>query len=221
MRSTWLVIFLIASPALHAMTESSRQFLRNVRHNHIEEVKAFLQQDAKAIQEHVITKAFSYAVYRGHYRITKLLIEANANLNVQTTGPFSTPLLVAIYKHHTNIARLLIKKGADINRPDEFGCTPLIAACQYNSKVSLIKELLQNNADMDARERVRNCNALDLVSPIHPNLLSISSLFKDEREKRRLSQELIHRNNFRVFPYLQQKNPELLSCKALTTMQRK
>ncbi len=64
------------------------------------------------------------AAYNGHIAVAKLLLDAEANKNAQTSKK-RTPLHIAAEKGHTEIAQILIAAGAKIEAQDENGKTPL------------------------------------------------------------------------------------------------
>jgi ankyrin repeat protein len=83
--------------------------------------------------------------------IVKLLIDANAKLEVTNDETGSTPLVLAIAGGASGIARYLIERGADVNVAgdvsDVFGRqSPLILAAEAND-VELVRILLARGAD--------------------------------------------------------------------------
>lgn len=89
------------------------------------------------------------ACHYNHIEIAKILISADADLNVQENSYGYTPLiLVCQYKYH-DLAKYLISKGADINIKGKEGATALIAAAS-NSR-ELVELLLSKGADINAR----------------------------------------------------------------------
>lgn len=118
-----------------------------------------------------------YAARQGDLEITKLLVEAGADLE-QRDANGDTPLLTAIINatvatqpglstQHLDVAWYLIEQGADINATDWFGQSPLYAAVDLRNvevrgpiddngidraaALALIEGLLARGADPNAR----------------------------------------------------------------------
>ena len=64
------------------------------------------------------------AAWCGNEKISRMLIDAGANVNMQDKDG-RTPLHIATYYGEIEIARMLIDSGADVNVQDEDGSTPL------------------------------------------------------------------------------------------------
>ena len=72
--------------------------------------------------------ALHHAVRQGYVETTRALIDGGADINQQTTGDGTTPLLMAAINGQFDIATLLIEKGADPNIASKGnGVTPLWA----------------------------------------------------------------------------------------------
>jgi len=118
-----------------------------------------------------------YATRQGNLAITKLLLEAGADIE-QPDANDDTPLLTAIINatvaaqpglstQHLDVAHYLIEQGADINARDWYGQSPLYAAIDLRNVevrgpvddngidreavLGLIHELLERGADPDTR----------------------------------------------------------------------
>jgi len=123
----------------------------------------------------------AYATRRGDLAITRLLVEAGAELE-RADADGVTPLLNAILNasvaaargapaamHHLGVARYLLERGADVNAADWYGETPLWAAVdirnldvngpEHDNRIDraaaldLIELLLEHGADPNARTR--------------------------------------------------------------------
>jgi hypothetical protein len=82
------------------------------------------------------------ACLQGSVEKVRLLLERGANIgfNSLTLG---TPLDTAIGQARTEIVELLIEAGADIEHADENGLTPLMAACSYEGRGTIVALLLR------------------------------------------------------------------------------
>ncbi|MDT8397529.1 MAG: ankyrin repeat domain-containing protein [Pseudomonadales bacterium] len=123
--------------------------------------------------------ALLYATRQGDLALTRMLVEAGANLE-QADANGVTPLINAIVNAsvvsrggpptgHIATARYLIAQGADVNASDWYGETPLwsavmirnlnVAGATRDNKVdrdaalALIKDLIAAGADVNARTR--------------------------------------------------------------------
>ena len=70
--------------------------------------------------------------------IVKILIAANANLNLQNEDG-TTALMFAVSSNHKEIVKLLIDAGADINLKDNDGDTALDFAKEKNDIIKLLE----------------------------------------------------------------------------------
>jgi len=124
-----------------------------------------------------------YATRHGHLSITRLLVEAGADIE-QADADGITPLINAIINasiaaargegegpdvDHFSVARYLIERGADVNATDWYGQTPLWGAVDIRNldvngptrdngidrraALGLIRTLLERGADPNARTR--------------------------------------------------------------------
>jgi ankyrin repeat protein len=122
-----------------------------------------------------------YATRRGDLGITRLLVEAGADLELADADGV-TPLLYAILnasvvaarapagpREHLAVARFLVERGANVNAIDWYGETPLWAAVDVRNldvngperdnhvdraaALALVAELLARGADPNARTR--------------------------------------------------------------------
>jgi ankyrin repeat protein len=122
-----------------------------------------------------------YAARRGDLAVTRLLVEAGADLELADADGV-TPLLSAILNasiavarsasgehEHLGVARYLVERGANVNSEDWYGETPLWAAVDVRNldvngperdngmdraaALELIAQLLERGADANARIR--------------------------------------------------------------------
>lgn len=86
-------------------------------------------------------------IENGQIEITKMLIDAGADLNVQDEYGV-TPIHWAVLHGDEDVLRMLIELKADLNKPDIEGNTPLYAAVTQGEE-TLVKLLLDAGADVD------------------------------------------------------------------------
>ena len=85
------------------------------------------------------------AAHEGHFKVSRLLLEAWAPVDVQDRAG-NTPLHLASRKGHVDVVRLVLQCGAGRNRVEESGWTALhLAVWKGHTEVARI--LLQGGAD--------------------------------------------------------------------------
>lgn len=138
------------------------------------EIKRLLKQGV-SVNEPIQGKGFPihYATANNKPKIVKALIDANADLNVQTGkgryefSSFRTPLHIALSDPIAQeIAMMLIDAGADLSLTDGKGCTPLHLAIQA-MHIPLCRAMLARGANP-------NPNPCDAEG--RPALFELSSL---------------------------------------------
>ena len=72
--------------------------------------------------------ALHFAARQGNKDSVDALLQAGADINSQTGGDKTTPMLIATINGHFDLANSLLEKGADPNLQSEAGATPLYAA---------------------------------------------------------------------------------------------
>ncbi len=95
--------------------------------------------------------ALHWAAINNDVELTKLLIQARANVNVTTRLGGYTPLLLAAKDGHVATVNELIRAGADPNRATTNGTTPLMLAAA-SGKTESVAALLERGAQIDATE---------------------------------------------------------------------
>ena len=85
------------------------------------------------------------AAQEGHSDAVSILLQANANPNLQRVDG-GTPLFMASYNNHLNIVRILLKANANTNLQTNNGATPLSVAC-HKGHSDVVGQLLKANAD--------------------------------------------------------------------------
>lgn len=82
-----------------------------------------------------------YAAQKGHTEIVKLLLDADADPNIQAIDG-STALILAVELRHKEIVRLLLEAGADSNIKDKDGRT-VLSRLQYYSYQNPPNDIVQ------------------------------------------------------------------------------
>ena len=88
-----------------------------------------------------------YALLEGQDKCVDTLIQAGADLNIQSKNG-QTALIVAARKGHDECVDILIKGGADVNIQDQIGCTALMSAAFHYCYNKCTKLLIQAGADV-------------------------------------------------------------------------
>lgn len=113
--------------------------------------------------------ALHYAAREGHIETAKLLIEGGADINQQSAGDQTSPLLAAVINGNYDFAMMLLEHGADPNLLSDDGAGPLFATLniewslrtwypqpqmfrvQETSYLDLMKALLEAGANPNER----------------------------------------------------------------------
>jgi ankyrin repeat protein len=113
--------------------------------------------------------ALHFAARQGSDRSALALLEAGADIDRQSEGDFSPPMLLATINGHFDLAKELLDRGADPSLTSEAGATPLYTALnlhwhpksiypqpqafkqQENDYLALMRALLEAGADPDVR----------------------------------------------------------------------
>jgi ankyrin repeat protein len=126
----------------------------------IEKIKLEIENNSNCINEKD-ERGFPpivLATYGQHIEITKLLIEAGANID-QKDSAGNTALMGVTYKGNVEIAKILIDSGADVNATNFNKATPLIYAAMF-SQIKIAKLLLENGANLNNKD-ARGYSAFD------------------------------------------------------------
>ena len=126
----------------------------------IEIVKYLLNEcgaDIEMTGKEVIVEDHNYVHYapplwvtsfRGNLPLAEVLLEHGADVNGRSNSQ-STAVRTMCHKNDDDMVKFLISKGADINIPNRNGSTCLMSAVK---SVSLVKLLVENGANVNARE---------------------------------------------------------------------
>jgi len=92
-----------------------------------------------------------WAIIKKSFKISKLLIEKGAKLDIKDKNG-QTPLHLSTMIKSLKIVKLLIKKGANINVQDEDGKTPLHLSVKYKH-LKIVKFLVEKDADVNDKDK--------------------------------------------------------------------
>jgi ankyrin repeat protein len=119
-------------------------------------VRALIKQaaDINAAQGDGMT-ALHWAAMNGDVELAQMLIYAGANVKATTRIGAYTALYIASQQGHAPVIEALTKAGADAKAGTTNGTTPLMAAAQAG-KVDAVQVLIDNGADVNAKDGVRS-----------------------------------------------------------------
>jgi ankyrin repeat protein len=126
----------------------------------VEAVRALVGEkaDVNAAQGDGMT-ALHWAAFHDDLEMTKLLLEAKANVEAETRVGAVTPLLLASRNGSASMIQALLDAGADPSKGGPNGAGPLMAAAAAGS-VDAVRALLDGGADLHARESTNGQTAL-------------------------------------------------------------
>ena len=91
---------------------------------------------------------------RGHYDVTKLLMQKGAEIDVKSTSGV-TPLMCASFWGRCKVAKLLLETGANPNLQDLQGKSALMLASE-KGHCDVVTQLLAHSAQLDAQDNDGN-----------------------------------------------------------------
>lgn len=110
--------------------------------------KGIFSKDSKYILE----KLRNSAVQKKDARSLKMILSLEVeNKTTPYQGDLMTPLMYAALLQDIECIQLLKEAGESISDHDKDKRTPLFYACQFGSNVSVIKALIENEAEIDLR----------------------------------------------------------------------
>jgi uncharacterized protein len=93
------------------------------------------------------------AVRAGHLPIFEILVEAGANLNIQSEDRGNSPAMDAAAAGKVDLLRALAASGADLNLLSKDGQTALVIAVGKNN-VEAVRALIESGADPDIEDKL-------------------------------------------------------------------
>ncbi|XP_038124074.1 B-cell lymphoma 3 protein [Cyprinodon tularosa] len=86
------------------------------------------------------------AVLQGHHDLTKMLLDAGADINAMDIKSGQSPLIHAVESNNADMVHFLIENGCDVNSQSYSGNTALHIACG-RGQVDTVRLLLKSGAD--------------------------------------------------------------------------
>src|SRR5262245_32200633 len=110
--------------------------------------------------------ALHWAAYRNDVEMTRLLIQAGANIKATTRLGDYTPLFLAAKNGGAAVVELLLKAGSDVNSTNKTGTTPLMLAAA-SGRPDAVKVLLEHGADVNAVDTMNGQTALMFAAAVN------------------------------------------------------
>lgn len=139
-----------------------------VRHGDEATVKALLRQRIINVDaaEGDGSTPLHWAAYGDNLTLTRLLLEAGADVNATTRLRAETPLHLAAQTGDPALVKLLLKHGADPRQATAVGTTPLMLAAAAGSAAT-VDLLVAAGAQVNAREQAREQTALMFAASLN------------------------------------------------------
>ncbi|XP_007475347.1 ankyrin repeat and SOCS box protein 3 isoform X2 [Monodelphis domestica] len=124
-------------------------------HNSVECLRLLIRSEPS--ERHVKTKTFEgfcaihLSAIKGFLMITKMLLEAGADVN-ETTVEETTPLFLAVEYGHVDLVKLLLRYGADVHGSHSMCGWNSLHQAAFQEHTDLIKLLLKKGADKECRD---------------------------------------------------------------------
>ncbi|CBN74287.1 conserved unknown protein [Ectocarpus siliculosus] len=154
-----------SSPILHkaANADGDTALYVAAKAGHDEAVRALLEVQATKVnwQNHKGITSVSVAAHKGREEIVKMLISADADVNIDSNNG-STPLIQASHFGHAEVVKLLVNANALVDKANQKGTTALMRATQEGNE-EVVGILVAAGADVSKRNNER-MNALMLGS---------------------------------------------------------
>lgn len=122
-----------------------------IRKNDLPRVASIVTDHPKTLRERNErgTPPLTLAAYLGHEALTKLLVEAGAQIDASDAS--GTALMGACFKGYAGIVAYLVDTGADLEATNFTGGTALSFAAMFN-QVAVVDLLLEKGADAGAKD---------------------------------------------------------------------
>lgn len=91
------------------------------------------------------------AAYKGYAEITRLLLEAGADVGALDPGMKATALHAAAYAGHANTAALLVEYGIDIDKQGPFNGYTALHDAIWQNNVEVAKVLIDAGANLNLK----------------------------------------------------------------------
>lgn len=104
--------------------------------------------------------------FKANADVIKMLIKYGANINARDND-WKSVLMYASQNDNVEILQILVNAGANINAKMENGTTALTIAAQNNPNLNVVKFLLENGADINARVMLK---AVQTISSTTKNI---------------------------------------------------
>lgn len=131
-----------------------------VSNDDVDRVRLLISQ--QCVSQYGISSALSLSASLGNLQISRILIDAGADLNNDYGG--MTTLTEAIYEGHIEIVRMLIEAGVDISYP-EYGEVSLpLALAASKGNLEIVKLLVEAGANVNQISQSSGEHALNAAA---------------------------------------------------------
>jgi ankyrin repeat protein len=146
----------LATEKLPLADDDTIDFVLAAGQGDTEQLKEFINKGINLdVMDDSGNTALFLASYWGKIEVVKTLIEAGADLNMQSFGDKETPLMAAVNMKQVDVIKTLLENGADINIKDVNGTNALMWAIS-DTDINIVNLLLSYNPDLDAVDNYGN-----------------------------------------------------------------
>lgn len=92
--------------------------------------------------------ALMFAALAGHVKVASMLLDFQANINVESDSNKDSPLTFACWKGHVDVVILLLERNANIEHRTKEGFTPLMFSA-LGGHTAVAKKLLERHAKVN------------------------------------------------------------------------
>ncbi len=131
---------------------SGYQFLNAFVHKDLDHLKAFILKD-------ILWRS----VGGDHVDGIPFKVNPNAKIELLSTGGITHPLHVAIDMDWLEGVEFILQNEGNVNLKDSEGLTPLLKAAYYNVDPDIIEVLVEEGADLEAKDLIKKWTALDYL----------------------------------------------------------